>query len=307
MRHSLASHFRGTFVGICLGETIAVDSEQKQKSELSHCQLIILAVMNLIEQGRFDLNHWQSLPQQHFSHLDTNFSHSYRVLLATLPVALFFHDNLTKLRHNLLNLLQVWQVEGVWRDITLAFAYAIAQSMSEKLHSSTLNSQIISFIGETSSVLPQKLLKLNYLLEQQAGLARAKTELGGVESPSSMMAMTFYCYLSTIEDFRVTILRSVQISSNLQSIPILVACLSGAYNSTVGIPVSWQARLSSPRLPQRQRSEFLQMLELADALLADWSGLYELNSDKTDMTQGGLAIDKNLVSLQAIAAPNVIR
>lgn len=306
MRHSLASHFRGTFAGICLGETIAVNSEEKEINELSSCQFTILAAMNLIEQGRFDLNHWQKLPQQHFSHLGMSFTNSYRLILATLPIALFFHDNCIKLRHNLLELLQIWQVEGVWRDITLAFAYAIAQSMTEKLHPSTLNLQIVSFLGETSSLLPQKLLKLNYLLEQRAGLARVKTELGKIEEPSSMIAMAFYCCLSTLEDFPLAVLRSLQ-TTNLQSIPTLVAALSGAYNSTVGIPANWQAQLSSPRLPQWQISKFLQMLKLADVLLAHWSGLYELNSDRTDIFGGGLAIDKNLVGTSAIAAPNVIR
>ena len=299
MRYSLASHFRGTFVGICVGETIYFDSEDKQTKGLSHCQLTTLGAMSLIEQGKLDLNHWQTLPQK-------NFTNSYRVLLATLPVALFFHDNCIKLRQNLLNLLQVWQVEAVWRDITLAFAYAIAQSITEKLHPSTLNLQIISFIGETSTIFPQKLLKLNSLLEQRAGLARVKTELGEVESASSMIAMAFYYCLSTLEDFPLAIRRSHQTSSS-SSIPTLVAALSGAYNSTLGIPVSWQGQLSSPRLPQWQLSEFLQMLKLADVLLAHWSGLYELNSDQTNIAQGGLAIDKNLVSLQAIAAPDIIR
>lgn len=298
MRYSLASHFRGTFVGICLGETIPLDNRVKRTQEVSYCQLTTLGAMSLIERGKLDLNHWQTLPQE-------DFTNSYRVLLATLPVALFFHDNCIKLRQSLLDLLQVWQVKAIWRDITLAFAYAIAQSVTEKLHPSTASDQIVSFIGETSTVLPQKLLKLNYLLDQKAGLARVKTELGEIESASSMIAMTFYCCLSTLEDFSLTIRRSHQTS--LSSIPILVAALSGAYNSTLGIPVSWQSQLSSPRLPQWQLSEFLQMLKLADVLLAHWSGLYELNSHRTNIFPGGVAIDENLISLQAIAAPDIIR
>ncbi|WP_088243741.1 hypothetical protein [Calothrix rhizosoleniae] len=299
MRYSLGSHFRGTFVGICLGDTIPFDRENKQTKELSHCQLTTLGAMSLIEEGRLDLNHWQSLPYK-------NFTNSYRLLLVTLPVALFFHDNCLKLRQNLLKLLQVWQVEAIWQDITLAFAYAIAQSITEKLHPSTLNLQIISFIGETSTILPQKLLKLNSLLEQRAGLARVKTELGEVEAASSMIATTFYCCLSTLEDFTLAIRRSRQTSS-LSAIPTLVAALSAAYNSTLGIPVSWQGQLSSPQLPQWQLNEFGQMLKLADVLLAHWSGLYELHSDLTNVAQGGLAIDKNLINLQAIAAPDIIR
>jgi len=298
MRYSLASHFRGTFVGICLGETIPLNNGGKQIKEVSHCQLTTLGAMSLMEQGKLDLNYWQTLPRD-------NFTNSYRLLLATLPVALFFHDNCIKLRRNLLDLLQVWQVEAIWRDITLAFAYAIAQSVTEKLHPSTVNIRIVSFIGDTSTGLPEKLLKLNYLLEQKAGLARVKTELGEIESASSMIAMAFYCCLSTLENFSLTIRRSHQTS--LFSIPILVAVLSGAYNSTLGIPASWQSQLSSPRLPQRQVSEFLQMLKLADVLLAHWSGLYELNLDRTNIVQGGVARDENLISLQAIAAPDIIR
>ena len=121
-----------------------------------------------------------------------------------------------------------------------------------------------------------------------------------------MIATTFNCCLSTLEDFTLAIRRSRQTSS-LSAIPTLVAALSAAYNSTLGIPVSWQGQLSSPQLPQWQLNEFGQMLKLADVLLAHWSGLYELHSDLTNVAQGGLAIDKNLINLQAIAAPDIIR
>jgi hypothetical protein len=303
MRHPLASHFRGTFVGVCLGEAIAVASQKQCSRELSDCQLVMLGTKYLIEQGRLDLERWQELPEKHFSHLDISFADSYRVILATLPVALFFHDNCLKLRHTLLDLFRVWQVKGVWRDVTLAFAYAIAQSITEKLDSSTLISQTTSFIGETSSLLPQKLLKLNYLLEQQAGLGKVKTELGTMAEPSSMMAMVFYCCLSTIEDFHLAVLRSQQ-TSNSQSIPTLVAVLCGANNGTLGIPASWQAYLSSPQLSQQ--GEFEQMLTLADGLLAQWSGLYELGCNH-DIASGAFTEDSNVVNLQAIASPNIMR
>ncbi|NRB09225.1 MAG: hypothetical protein HRU34_20355 [Richelia sp.] len=308
MIHTLASHFQGTFAGAYLGDMITVARGKSKVQDISfaNSQLMIPGTRLLAEQGRLESRNWQDLPQKYFSDLDTSFANSYQVILATLPIAVFFHDNCIGLRHKLLDLLEIWQVKAAWRDVTLAFAYAITQAITEDIHHHTFITETVSFIGETSSNLPQKLLKLDSLLRQRVGFPRVKTELGISGEASTVMAMILYSCLITPEDFRLTILHSLQVS-NSPFVVTLVSALSGTINGILGIPATWQTYLSSYGLPQSQKSQYLQMLTLADGLLEQWSGLYELHSDQTDLVSGGLMLKKNTFSSQAIAAPDIIR
>jgi ADP-ribosylglycohydrolase len=257
----------------------------------------------LISLGRFDQQDWQKAKQQEL----TNLENSYWAILATLPVALFFHENPLKLRHNLLLAAQIWENDPVVRDGILAVGYAIAQSLTEKLTSISLISQTISFIGETSTDLPQQLLKVNNLLEDGAGLERVQAEFSKEEKLSHSIGVAFYCFMSTIEDFRLSVLRALQNSHRSPEISAITGALSGAYNSAVGIPISWQVMLVQANSTEGQVSSSRRMVELADALAAVWSGVYDLALCPHEVSEEGSALAPHLVSLQATAAPRVIK
>jgi ADP-ribosylglycohydrolase len=310
MRYSLGSRFKGTILGALLGEKTAFSRRNQLQgagtlkiTSLHWSDMTIECASSLISLGRFDQQDWQKAKQQEL----TNLENSYWAILATLPVALFFHENPIKLRHNLLLAAQIWENDPVVRDGILAVGYAIAQSLTEKLTSISLISQTISFIGETSTDLPQQLLKVNNLLEDGAGLERVQAEFSKEEKLSHSIGVAFYCFMSTIEDFRLSVLRALQNSHRSPEISAITGALSGAYNSAVGIPISWQVMLVQANSTEGQVSSSRRMVELADALVAVWSGVYDLALCPDEVSEEGSALAPHLVSLQATAAPRVIK
>jgi len=307
MRYSLISRFEGTFLGAILGESVPFSVERLSLKSLHWLKMAIMGAESLIELGRFDLDDWQKRQQQELAHLGSTLDVLPETILATLPVALFFHENTIKLRENLLDLTQIWGDSPLIRDGALAVGYAIAQSLGEKLSPSTLIPQTISFIGETQTSLPQQLSKVNYLLNCQAGLDRAQVELIREEKLINTIAMAFYCFLSTLEDFRLSILRANQNNDSLQGVSAITGALSGAYNSTLGIPVTWKVLLFEAKSAELGLNQLSQMVKLADVLMAVWSGVYNFALDSSEDTDDDFANTQRFSLLQAIAAPRVIR
>ena len=307
MRYSLVSRFRGTILGALLGEIITNggNREPLHPTSLDWYKMAVQCAESLINLGRVDLNNWQE-QQQEFPNLAATLSVSPEAILATLPLALFFHENIIKLRENLLDVVHIWHNDPLLRDGILAISFAIAQSLTEKLSRVTLIPLTISFIGETSTSLPEQLLKVNYLLDCQAGLERVQAELMREENDRCTIAMAFYCFLSTLEDFRLSVLRATQNEDDLQGLSAITGALSGAYNSTVGIPVTWQVLPLKAKSKESELTSESQMLKLADALMAVWSGVYN-TSYSNEVTDEDCANAQSHLPLQAIAAPRVIR
>ncbi|HLO87778.1 MAG TPA: ADP-ribosylglycohydrolase family protein [Nostocaceae cyanobacterium] len=292
MRYSLVSRFRGAFLGAFLGECIA----SQEGHDINLGRLAVISTNSLIRLGRLDINDW-------LEHRQLGANNSWgEIILATLPVALFFHESPIKLKQNLLQVLKIWgQDDPILQSATLAFGYAIAQSLVEKLHPFTLIPQTIEFLEVSSNSLTENLLKVNNLLEQSASLEIAQDVLNQSEKLSYNFALSFYCFLSTLEDFRLAVLRATHQDSygEKQAISTITAALSGTYNSTAGLPVSWQVLFSPKNSPAWGLNSFSQMLELSDALVAVWSGLYELTPNQSYHTTAKCP--------PSFAAPRVIR
>jgi ADP-ribosylglycohydrolase len=288
MRYSLVNRFRGTLLGALVGKNLASSGDKQSQNLCDIDQIAVLGTESLITLGRLDLDDWRWRHQQASANLAVTESISLQVILATLPVSLFFHENILKLRQNLLRVLEIWEDNPVVRDGTLAVGYAIAQILTEKFHPRTLIPEMIAFIGETPTSLPQQLLKVNTLLDRGAGLERAQVELSREEKLSNAIAMAFYCFLSTLEDYRLAVLQTTQCSNiwkkddwrlHSYNISAITGALSGAYNSNAGIPVGWQILYSQANSTAWGLSNFSGIVELADGLVAVWSGLYNFALD----------------------------
>jgi ADP-ribosylglycohydrolase len=303
MRYSLESRFRGTIIGAFLGDLASGSFDVPKNWH----EIALLGVESLITTSQLNLDDWICRQQAEFPHLDTSDGVSLKAIIATLPVALFYFDNTVKLRQNLSQAIAIWNRDLVVRDGTLAVGYAIAQCLTEKLDIKTLIPQTIDFIGETPTSLPQALLKVNNLLLQGAGLERVQRSLSREEKQPLAVAMAFYCFLSTLEDFRLSILRSTDLSDALAATGAITGALSGAYNSITSIPVSWQMKLSPTNSATSRLSNRKQMIELADSLVAVWSGAYDLAPHPEDLQKQGHAMSDKQGSLCVSAAPRVIR
>ncbi|MBU7586581.1 MAG: ADP-ribosylglycohydrolase family protein [Nostoc sp. TH1S01] len=306
MRYSLFSRFRGTLLGALLGASLVKSGEQTPQSSPDFGKLMLLGTESLVTLGKLDLDDWKQRQQQELPDLNITNSVTSHIILATLPVAVFFHDNLLNLRTQLVHTYKLWGDDPVVQDGILAVGYTIALSLTEKLEPQTLIPQIISFVGETPTSLPKKLLQVNDLLTKHAGLETAKAELNTKDKTSSAIAMAFYCFLSTPEDFRLTVLRATRLLPD-QTIGAIAGALSGAYNSTAGIPTQWRVLHSSTDNSTGILVNYSQMLELTDALLAVWSGVYNLALHPKQFPQEGCVMYDKQNSISVFAAPRVIR
>lgn len=306
MRYSLGSRFRGTILGAILGESLAKGGEKQIPCCCGIGKMVIPGAESLIALGSLDLDDWLKGQQKASVDLKVTDVSSAQIILATIPVALFFHENKIKLRENLLQAAQIWEPDPVVRDGILAVGYAVAQSLTEKLDPLQIIPQIISFLGNTQTSVPQQLLKVNILLNEGAGLERALAELNRQEKISNTMAIAFYCFLSTLEDFRLSVLRATH-NDDSQATAAITGALSGAYNSTAGIPANWLFLYSPTNSPTWEQSSFSQMVELADALAAVWSGVYNLDLHPRELTAEESTTSLDSATLSVFAAPRVIR
>ena len=296
MLYSLGSRFRGTILGTLLGEVVLSRNRNLPSLTSQHVQKITVGAESLIELGRFDLDVWLKRQQQECLNLNASDGILLEAVLTCLPVILFFHENTTKLRLNLQHVVKVSPNSPIVQDGILAIGYAISRSLTEKLAPHNLIPETVAFLGETPSKLPQQLLKVNDLLSSGAGLEKVQAELSKVEELSNAIPMAFYCFLSTLEDFRLSLLRSDQIESRSLTISMITGALSGAYNSAGGIPVTWQTLLFKTELLESSVNNFSLLLNLADMLLAVWSGVYNFDEHL-----------KEVFAENAVAAPRVIR
>ncbi len=296
MRYSLVSRVRGAFLGAFLGESL---------TNPNNCNLGKVAVLgteSLISLGKLDVDDWLKRQQQAGIELETNINSWGQIILATLPVVMFFHEDTGKMREKILEVQKIWnrQNEPIVRDASLIIGYAIAQSLNEKLNPHSLISEMVSFLDKTSTSLPQQLINVNDLLKKGAGLEIAQRELSSTEQLTSNIGLAFYCFGSTLEDFPLTVLRANQNHdfANQDVTSAIAGVLSGSYNSTVGIPVNWQISPSVTKSPAWGLENFTQILKLADRMMAVWSGVYNFRDDCGECVETRYTI---------FAAPHIIR
>ena len=306
MRYSLTSRVRGTLNGVLIGQSLGAT---KAKEPVIWSKAAVKLIESLIARGKFDLNE----SNQFYSSLLNSELPDHlifaNVILANLPIALFFHEDLIKLRENLL--LAIGNSNHpLLRDGLLAVSYIIAQSLNEninqKINQNTLIAEIISFIGETTNYLPEKLYKVNSLIAENTGLTELQNCLGKENNISNIIAEAFYCFVATTEDFRLTCLQAVKNQQNSQVCGAIAGAISGAYNSMAGIPITWHLESYEAKLAQWGLTSFSQMVELADALVAIWSGVYRDSALFLETKEVKVA-DLNFSANEAIAAPYIIR
>lgn len=278
MRYSLSSRFRGTLLGAMLAEK---NSQQVSKQTAKY---LMPAMHSLIELGKFNGQHWQE------KLLAAELMPEIAPTIATLPLALFYHDNELKLKQNLLSSASIWQNEPIVQESILAVGYAIAQAVSAKLKSAQLIPHILRFIENPQTDLSSKLTQVHQLLAQGASLERTVTHLTANEPLSTSIALGFYCFLSSQEDYTLAVKRAQRIQKPLAS--AIAGALSGAYNSATSIPSSWQIAA----LARNPHSTEKEVLQLSDWLVAVWSGVYDYEVHPAE-----------LVTKTVIAAPRVIR
>jgi ADP-ribosylglycohydrolase len=234
-------------------------------------------------------------------------------------VALFNHENQEKLLSHLHGAALSVRASRAASEGVLAVGCALAMALKEKLDPQTLIPQTIACLedaGAVNTATAEQLVRVESLLQLRAGLEMAVEQLGRGEAvaraavgrgaggswpESASVALAFYCFLSTPEDIRLSVMRAVRAGVEPMLTGMLTGALSGAYNSTAGMPAAWRVALSLPAGTTSLRELWgvagaAEILQLAARLFAAWSGVYQPAEAGIELCRWG-----------AVAAPDLIR
>lgn len=344
MHHSLRDRFRGTLLGAALGETLGVNCHHQRVVDqriawttvdrwgfqepaaigdfgwdslvLQHINRLLPSPVKppgkspaeSLESERGDDLGILTTPTNEPSPIADRSSDSFNaagLAVATIPIALFYHDDLNQLQHHLEQVLaasqQTPQPLSSSTMGAIVVGYTIALALRETLHPQTLIPQLLTDLNirDRDPKLAQQLVQIQDWLEQGVGLAHARTLVQETDlntSHSTPITLAFYSFLSTPENVRLTLLRTARLLHQPQLSCTIAGAIAGAYNSTTGMPFVWQRPLNlmsassstssgtsfsaitqqEPTLDQAMpvRHRLRQLLQHADLLLAAWSGVH---------------------------------
>jgi hypothetical protein len=219
-------------------------------------------------------------------------------LLARLPLALFYHDQPLRYRAAL-QAISPLAGDGATRqatgslaipDSTLA-AEVVGQVVSlilrERFTRLELIPQVLKDLDlqDSSPELAHDLMQMQSWLERPCTLAdvaryakQMATRSGTPAQASLTVVLVLYSFLATPDDFRLSVLRSVQLHSSVL-LPTLTGVISGLYNGLSGLPIAWRQQVESSRVADLYErwgiTSKAEVEHIADRLLACWSGASE--------------------------------
>lgn len=204
------------------------------------------------------------------------------IAIAALPIALFYHEDSKELHYCLEQAMAQWHpptIAGVW-----VISHIISLALREQPHPNQWVDQLITDL-EPDTTIVQQLAQIQHWLEQRAGLATVQSLIQEISSEAlpefTPIVMAIYSFLSTPEDFRLSLLRTARMLHQPQIACAIAGAISGAYNGVGGLPIDWRQSftdeigfVSSLQQLWHVSSE-TELFQHADRLFAVWSGRYD--------------------------------
>lgn len=260
MQSALLYRFQAAITGAIIGETIGIQASGRVPARRDSFGLMRFYAESLIDPSRIERESDPIFREP----LTTAES-----AIALLPVFLFFHEDFTKLRQNVQTVLKLWQNPAVSELDVLAIGYTLSQALLESLNPRRFVTLMFEALLAPPEGIPklQRLQQVETMVQQGIGLEDATQlilTLSDATLGDAAISLSLYCFLSSPGDFRLSILRAVQTRYQVPGVAALTGALSGAYNSTIGLPAAW--RMNVAQQPEIQ--------QLSQQLLASWSGMY---------------------------------
>ncbi|MBW4661846.1 MAG: ADP-ribosylglycohydrolase family protein [Drouetiella hepatica Uher 2000/2452] len=274
MRHTLSSRFQGGFLGAAIGEILAArlaahPSEARAWAEIGFGGSLgapePLASEPLASHwGKWTIDQMCRLTRSPsaFSEPPTKPPMSLAGLaIALLPLAFFYHEDSHLLNRQVQRRLDQWQMPREAGMGAIAIGYAISLILREQVQPLDLIPQILAEMPDSAALTDTLTQVQSWLVEASIASQFSAHRLFGVNSlPVSIsvsptlvsletipIALALYAFLSTPEDFRLSLLRVAQFPSQNACVHrltcSLTAALSGAHNGRGGLPQDWRRLL----------------------------------------------------------------
>lgn len=278
MVYALLSRFRGALMGSALG--VLYPNEVTTAS--AQLQTIVHTTQSLI----------QAIPS-------AGVMEGAEAIMASVPLALYLHDNPQKLARVIRETMPP-AVQNECQGVASGLAVALTTQMSP-----LCSSQLVPMVPD--GPLAQKLGQVQAMLSRRESLAIALQMLEPVPDIEPQMSrqrdlptsitLAFYCWLSTAEQFQLSLLRAQQIPHVDPLTLLLTGAFSGAFNGETSIPSNW---LEDQDISHGK--DFSQLQMLADQLFAAWSGCYQIEAPDAAKVE-----TQKSSQLAAVAAPGLLR
>lgn len=287
--------------------------------------LMLYGARSLVDQGRWVAQDWSNLCQKVLGDRASDLTNA-EIAIAELPIALFFHEENTKQQQQLQQAFAILKgnaIDGVWHKDSEFLAVqmiggAIADLLKERFEPTIAIAQMLKQTETIDALWFDQLRQIQTFLENRISLDAVRRDLlkaPAATNQGNSIISALYSFLATPEEFRLSLLRGALVSDQPELTCTLVGALSGAYNGWSGIPAAWRVVTPSlpsiadspnsdffienplpPLLPHRKKPLTSEIVQLADLLLAAWSGVF---------APGTIVVTDRQVP--AIAAPSVIR
>ena len=231
------------FIGACLGGVIAERLSHQIKASLNKLennQIFWLEIhREIISQIPLDLS--QSLSWKDFSIKSGKKITISELALLVWPLILYYHDNLPQLEFVLHRSAQYWQIPDSHLDGILWWSMAVSLVLREKLNPEDLLNQLTAAAKTLRHSLLQDLVVLQKIFDRGLTVTEATAKLSLSVHPHNLpFLLSLYCFSQTPEDFSLTIKQAMKVKYVNADLLALTGFLSGAYNSRLGLSISWE-------------------------------------------------------------------
>jgi len=274
MDYSLFSRFYGCCLGMVLGEEFALQQGARQPPTAQRWSTFPLYWLKaLVEAGHWEL---AIAPKAALRSGPEPLSAA-ELAIATLPITLYFHQDLRQQRRYLWQIRQIREATPDLSHQVLVFAYVVALALRGQLQPTTLVPQILAYLNvlaqasdrypDPSPALVEQFNHLKYLVTKPVPLPIAAQTLHHPASDPTL-AIALYTFLCTPTQWQLTLTRSLTWPATTPPLVILLGLLSGAHNGIFGIPAHWQGAASNlAAFPPDQ------LAPLVTQVLALWAGV----------------------------------
>ncbi|MBD3885097.1 ADP-ribosylglycohydrolase family protein [Phormidium tenue FACHB-886] len=243
MRYTVLSRFQGALLGAALGEILGANcSDRLAAQSIDAVSLPWLTVHqwgfqplfsgNRTGWGRAAVQHLRSLLQLDASpQLDLPLDLGLAV--ATLPIALFHHENPDRMQAHLRQTIPSLRGDGADEQTIgiLLISYTLSLILREQFSPTQLIPDLIRYFD-----LPQ-----TYPL-----LAQQLSNLQPNSLPTSPLLAALTAFLRTPDSCRLSLLQAAQTPASMQPAVVcaIAGALCGAYNGRGGLPLDWSLALN---------------------------------------------------------------
>lgn len=277
MKHQTFERFQGMWWGGIVGQAVANQNQRRDQTGI-----INFPPQNwLVERRQIAEILFQS-PRP----AEIKLSNCSDNLLSLLSLIIFYGDNQDLLLGTIdldnLKFATLAETTATRKDI-LIWSYLLDSVWNHEFESSQINFNLLvekiltnlKYLEGIETVLTQKLKLVAHAVNHGTSLHDLSDKMssnGNIRQTA--IALSWYCFVTTPHDFRMSVKRAASIKSNLAEWTTpLTGILSGAYNGITGIPHNWRINISQN---QNYASENQTVIKLFKA----WLGIYSINSNQ---------------------------